>query len=124
MGIHTHLNGIMLVSPVLGLHIHEQAEPVLMKHLLDVVVIPEGLGCFVNFSSNLLGIHFFKFLSQTGFDPFQQRNRPLSFKNGFWSLRFDRVLLIPFVFFKVDINRAWGCILTTLYVIYILVILT
>ncbi|WP_408635375.1 calcium/sodium antiporter [Pelagovum pacificum] len=36
-----------------------------------------------------------------------------------WIMLGSSLLLIPFVFFKVDINRLWGVILTALYLAYI-----
>lgn len=41
-----------------------------------------------------------------------------------WIMTAASALLIPFVFFKVDINRIWGVILSTLYVTYLIVVLT
>ncbi len=53
---------------------------------------------------------------------------PIPVDEGF--LRFDlwvmlgtSLLIIPFVFFKVDIGRPWGAILTALYLIYIAIVL-
>lgn len=40
-----------------------------------------------------------------------------------WVMLGATLLLIPFVFLKVDINRIWGAILTILYVTYLIVVL-
>lgn len=40
-----------------------------------------------------------------------------------WVMLGASLLLLPFVFFKMDITRTWGMILTALYVIYIIVLL-
>lgn len=40
-----------------------------------------------------------------------------------WVMLLASLLLIPFVFFKQDINRLWGIILTSLYVVYLVVVL-
>jgi len=41
-----------------------------------------------------------------------------------WVMLAASLLLIPFVFAKVDINRIWGVILSVLYLTYIVVALT
>lgn len=41
-----------------------------------------------------------------------------------WIMALASALLIPFVFFKVDITRIWGVILSALYVTYLIVVLT
>ncbi|KUJ76369.1 sodium:proton exchanger [Ruegeria marisrubri] len=41
-----------------------------------------------------------------------------------WVMLAASLLLIPFVFFKQDINRLWGVALTVLYGIYVIVVLT
>lgn len=41
-----------------------------------------------------------------------------------WVMLGASLLLIPFVFMKVDINRIWGVILSALYIAYLLVALT
>ena len=40
-----------------------------------------------------------------------------------WVMLAASLILIPFVFFKVDINRMWGVLLTMLYVTYLVVVL-
>jgi cation:H+ antiporter len=40
-----------------------------------------------------------------------------------WVMLGASLLLIPFVFMKVDINRTWGIALSVLYAIYIVVVL-
>lgn len=40
-----------------------------------------------------------------------------------WIMLLSSLLLIPFVFFKVDINRLWGAILTIFYVTYLFIVL-
>jgi len=40
-----------------------------------------------------------------------------------WVMLGASLLIIPFVFFKVDIGRLWGVVLTALYVTYIFVVL-
>ena len=34
------------------------------------------------------------------------------------------ILIVPFVFLKRDISRLWGVVLTLLYLLYIIVVLT
>lgn len=41
-----------------------------------------------------------------------------------WVMLASSLILIPFVFFRVDISRTWGVILTALYASYILVVLS
>ncbi len=41
-----------------------------------------------------------------------------------WVMLLASVLLIPFVFFRQDINRLWGVILTALYAAYIVIVLS
>ncbi|WP_371228522.1 calcium/sodium antiporter [Roseovarius sp. 2305UL8-3] len=41
-----------------------------------------------------------------------------------WVMLAASLLLIPFVFFKQDIRRGWGIILTALYLIYVVIVLT
>lgn len=45
------------------------------------------------------------------------------FARDFWIMLGSTLLLIPFVFFKLDLNRTWGLILTALYFAYILMVL-
>jgi cation:H+ antiporter len=40
-----------------------------------------------------------------------------------WVMLGASVMLVPFVFFKQDITRAWGILLTSLYVLYIVIVL-
>ncbi len=41
-----------------------------------------------------------------------------------WVMLAASVLLVPFVFFKVDISRIWGVVLSALYVAYLVVVLS
>lgn len=41
-----------------------------------------------------------------------------------WVMLGSSILLVPFVYFRKDINRVWGVALTVLYVSYILVVLS
>jgi cation:H+ antiporter len=41
-----------------------------------------------------------------------------------WVMLAASLLLFPFVFLRVDISRLWGVILTALYLVYVLIILT
>ena len=40
-----------------------------------------------------------------------------------WVMLGASLLLIPFVFFKKDITRTWGVLLTLLYVVYVIALL-
>ena len=40
-----------------------------------------------------------------------------------WVMLAASLILVPFVFFKVDINRIWGIALTALYLTYLAVVL-
>jgi len=41
-----------------------------------------------------------------------------------WVMLGASLLIIPFVFFKQDIGRVWGVILTGLYLAYVTIVLT
>lgn len=41
-----------------------------------------------------------------------------------WVMLGASLLLIPFVFFKQDIGRVWGIVLTVLYLVYVVIVLT
>ncbi len=45
-------------------------------------------------------------------------------KFDLWVMLAASLLLIPFVFFKQDIKRGWGITLTTLYLTYVVIVLT
>ena len=45
------------------------------------------------------------------------------FAFDFWVMLAASLILIPFVFFKLDLNRMWGVILTALYLAYLYVVL-
>ena len=49
---------------------------------------------------------------------------PDFFDFDFWAMLGASLLLVPFVFFKMDITRIWGVVLTALYLIYVVVTLT
>ena len=49
---------------------------------------------------------------------------PEFLKFDLWVMLGASLLLIPFVFFKRDIGRAWGIALTVLYLVYIVIVLT
>lgn len=40
-----------------------------------------------------------------------------------WIMLLASLMLIPFVFFKMDINRIWGVVLSALYVAYLVIVL-
>jgi cation:H+ antiporter len=40
-----------------------------------------------------------------------------------WIMLLASLMLIPFVFFKMDINRIWGVALSALYVAYLVIVL-
>ncbi len=48
---------------------------------------------------------------------------PNFFAFDFWVMLGASLILIPFVFFKFDLTRSWGVILSALYVTYILMVL-
>jgi cation:H+ antiporter len=41
-----------------------------------------------------------------------------------WVMLGASLLIVPFVFFKQDIGRVWGVILTSLYLAYVLIVLS
>ena len=41
-----------------------------------------------------------------------------------WVMLASSLLLIPFVFLKQDIGKAWGIALTSLYLVYVVIVLT
>lgn len=49
---------------------------------------------------------------------------PAFLRFDMWVMLAASLILIPFVFYRVDISRLWGVILTTLYVAYVIVVLT
>ena len=74
---------------------------------------------------NVIGSNMFNLLAITGIASFVG---PISVDPEF--LRFDlwvmlaaSLLLVPFVYFKMDITRFWGIVLSALYCVYIFVIL-
>jgi cation:H+ antiporter len=48
---------------------------------------------------------------------------PTFFAFDFWVMLGTSVLLIPFVFMKMDLTRIWGVILSALYLGYLYVVL-
>ena len=49
---------------------------------------------------------------------------PAFLRFDLWVMLASSLILIPFVFLRVDISRVWGVILTALYVAYVVIILT
>ena len=74
---------------------------------------------------NVIGSNMFNLLAIVGVATFFG-NIPVDPKFiqfDLWVMLAASLLLIPFVFFKQDINRIWGIVLTSLYVAYLLVVL-
>jgi cation:H+ antiporter len=49
---------------------------------------------------------------------------PEFLKFDLWVMLAASLLLIPFVFFRRDIGRTWGIVLTVLYLVYVIGVLT
>ena len=74
---------------------------------------------------NVIGSNMFNLLAIIGiatlFGPIPVDPEFLTF--DLWVMLAASLILLPFVFFKQDINRAWGFLLTALYFVYIVVVL-
>ncbi len=75
---------------------------------------------------NVIGSNVFNLLAITGIaslvGPLPVDPKFLEF--DLWVMLGASVLLVPFVYFRKDINRVWGVALTVLYVTYILCVLS
>ena len=75
---------------------------------------------------NVIGSNMFNLLAIIGiaslFGPIPVDREFLTF--DLWVMAAASLALLPFVFFKVDITRLWGVVLTGLYVTYLVVLLT
>jgi len=49
---------------------------------------------------------------------------PAFLRFDLWVMLAASLVLIPFVYFKMDITRLWGVFLTALYVGYVVIVLT
>ena len=49
--------------------------------------------------------------------------KDIFFERDFWIMLGATLMLIPFVFFKLDLTRVWGIVLTALYLTYLFVVL-
>ncbi len=74
---------------------------------------------------NVIGSNMFNLLAIVGIATFvgEIPVDPEFLRFDLWVMLAASVLIIPFVFFKQDIGRVWGAALTTLYVIYVVVLL-
>ncbi len=75
---------------------------------------------------NVIGSNMFNLLAIIGVASFiaPMPVDPNLLRFDIWVMLASSVLLIPFVIFKLDLNRIWGVILSALYVGYILLVLT
>ncbi|MBJ6371239.1 calcium/sodium antiporter [Sedimentitalea arenosa] len=75
---------------------------------------------------NVIGSNMFNLLAIVGvatfFGPIPVDPSFLRF--DLWVMLGASLMLIPFVFFRVDITRIWGFVLTALYLVYVAIILT
>ena len=75
---------------------------------------------------NVIGSNMFNLLAIIGIaslvGPLPVDSKFLEF--DLWVMLGASILLVPFVYFRKDINRVWGIALTVLYVSYILVVLS
>ena len=74
---------------------------------------------------NVIGSNMFNLLAIVGIATFVG---PIPVKPAFltfdlWVMLGSSLLLVPFVFFKQDITRTWGFVLTGLYLTYMVVVL-
>jgi len=74
---------------------------------------------------NVIGSNMFNLLAIIGITTFigPVPVDPEFLRFDLWVMLLASVLLIPFVFFKRDINRLWGVVLTALYVVYLALVL-
>ncbi|CUH52578.1 calcium/sodium antiporter [Shimia marina] len=75
---------------------------------------------------NVIGSNMFNLLAIIGVTAIIHPIRvdPDFFEFDFWVMLAASLMLMPFVFFRRDITRIWGAVLTVLYVTYILITLT
>lgn len=75
---------------------------------------------------NVIGSNMFNLLAIIGITSLIHPIRvdPEFFDFDFWVMLGASLLLIPFVFFRRDITRVWGVVLTALYLLYIVITLT
>ncbi|MBK0326426.1 calcium/sodium antiporter [Rhodobacteraceae bacterium F11138] len=75
---------------------------------------------------NVIGSNIFNLLAIVGIATFigEIPVDPAFLRLDLWVMLAASLLLIPFVFFKVDITRIWGVALTALYAIYVVFILS
>ncbi len=75
---------------------------------------------------NVIGSNMFNLLAIVGITTLFGRIPvdPEFLRFDLWVMLGASLLLVPFVFFKKDITRVWGLILTALYVIYVASLLT
>jgi cation:H+ antiporter len=75
---------------------------------------------------NVIGSNMFNLLAIIGVASLIEPMRvaPDLLRFDVWVMLASSLILIPFVFFKTDLNRVWGVILSGLYISYILVVLS
>lgn len=75
---------------------------------------------------NVIGSNMFNLLAIVGIATFfgQIPVDPEFLRFDLWVMLAASLMLFPFVFFKIDINRIWGFVLTALYLVYVVAILT
>jgi len=112
-GISDAVIGLTLVA--LGTSLPELATTVMaaLRKQADVAI------------GNVLGSNMFNLLAIIGlttlFGPIPVNAEFLQF--DLWVMLAASLLLIPFVYFKMDMGRIWGIVLTALYVGYVLIVL-
>ncbi|MEX0337750.1 MAG: calcium/sodium antiporter [Arenibacterium sp.] len=74
---------------------------------------------------NVIGSNMFNLLAIIGITTFFGNIPvdPAFLRFDLWVMLAASLILIPFVFFKQDINRLWGFVLTALYLAYLVVVL-
>jgi cation:H+ antiporter len=75
---------------------------------------------------NVIGSNMFNLLAIVGITSLigPIRVDPEFLRFDLWVMLAASLLLIPFVYLKMDINRVWGIVLTALYCLYLAVVLT
>ncbi|WP_293573384.1 calcium/sodium antiporter [Phaeobacter sp.] len=70
---------------------------------------------------NVIGSNMFNLLAIMGIATFvgPVSVDPSFLRTDLWVMLGASLLLVPFVFFKMDITRTWGVILSTVYVVYL-----
>ncbi|MFY0619594.1 calcium/sodium antiporter [Shimia sp.] len=113
-GVSDTVIGLTLIA--LGTSLPELATTVMaaLRRQADVVL------------GNVIGSNMFNLLAIIGITSIIHPIRvdPDFFEFDFWVMLAASLALIPFVFLKRDITRIWGVVLTSLYLIYILITLT